>query len=113
MDRKRTEDDHGARVGSQPCLEGSAGENARLDQGTRALRRAAWPEEENCKGETLIVENITRLAAHVRTEMPKLIVGHQEVIDQLLLVLICGGPALPKVVPRLRKTPAVQNFWSI
>jgi hypothetical protein len=37
------------------------------------------------------VENITRLAAHVRTEMSKVIVGQQEVIDQLLLVLVCGG----------------------
>src|SRR5258708_39700157 len=113
MERKRSEVDHGACVGSQPCPEGSAGGSARLDQGTRALRRTAPPEEENCKGEILIVENITRLAAHVRTEMSKVIVGQQEVIDQLLLVLICGGHALITGGPGLAKTLALKTLAKI
>jgi MoxR-like ATPase len=59
------------------------------------------------------VENITRLAAHVRTEMSKVIVGQQEVIDQLLLVLICGGHALIEGVPGLAKTLAVKTLARI
>ncbi|HJX95651.1 MAG TPA: AAA family ATPase, partial [Candidatus Acidoferrum sp.] len=59
------------------------------------------------------MENITRLAAHVRTEMSKVIVGQQEVIDQLLLVLICGGHALIEGVPGLAKTLAVKTLARI
>ena len=59
------------------------------------------------------MENITRLAAHVRTEMSKVIVGQQEVIDQLLLVLICGGHALMEGVPGLAKTLAVKTLARI
>ncbi len=59
------------------------------------------------------MENITRLAAHVRTEMSKVIVGQKEVIDQLLLVLICGGHALIEGVPGLAKTLAVKTLAKI
>jgi len=59
------------------------------------------------------VENITRLAAHVRTEMSKVIVGQQEVIDQLLLVLVCGGHTLIEGVPGLAKTLAVKTLAKI
>jgi len=59
------------------------------------------------------VENISRLAAHVRAEMSKVIVGQQEVIDQLLLVLICGGHALIEGVPGLAKTLAVKTMAKI
>src|SRR5260370_13017752 len=60
-----------------------------------------------------MVENITRGGAHVRTEMSKVIVGQQEVIDQLLLVLICGGHALIEGVPGLAKTLAVKTLAKI
>ena len=59
------------------------------------------------------MENITRLAEHVRTEMSKVIVGQQEVIEQLLLVLICGGHALIEGVPGLAKTLAVKALAKI
>ncbi len=59
------------------------------------------------------MENITRLAAHVRTEMSKVIVGQKDVVDQLLLVLICGGHALIEGVPGLAKTLAVKTLAKI
>ncbi len=113
LERNKLEADSGARVSGQPGPEGRAGGSARLGPGTGTLRRAAWLEEENCKGEILNVENITRLAAHVRTEMSKVIVGQQEIIDQLLLVLICGGHALIEGVPGLAKTLAVKTLARI
>src|SRR5258706_16277995 len=45
--------------------------------------------------------------------MAKVIVGQQEVIDQLLLVLICGGHALIEGVPGLVKTLAVKTLAKI
>jgi len=56
------------------------------------------------------VENLSRLASHVRGEYSKIIVGQKEVIDQLLLVLVCGGHALMEGVPGLAKTLAVKTL---
>ncbi|MBI1749372.1 MAG: MoxR family ATPase [Acidobacteria bacterium] len=55
-------------------------------------------------------EHVARLTAHVRAEVSKAIVGQQEVMDQLLLVLLCGGHALVEGVPGLAKTLAVKTF---
>ena len=43
----------------------------------------------------------TELAAHVRTELGKAIVGQRESLDQLLLVMLVGGHALVEGVPGL------------
>src|SRR5246127_1241287 len=53
------------------------------------------------------------LAAHVRTELAKAIVGQQEALDQLLLVLLVGGHALVEGVPGLAKTLAVKALAHI
>jgi len=53
------------------------------------------------------------LATHVRKELARVIVGQQEVLDQLLLVLIVGGHALVEGVPGLAKTLAVKALASI
>jgi MoxR-like ATPase len=50
----------------------------------------------------------TELAAHVRTELGKAIVGQRESLDQLLLALLVGGHALVEGVPGLAKTLAVK-----
>ena len=50
----------------------------------------------------------TELAAHVRTELGKAIVGQRESLDQLLLVMLVGGHALVEGVPGLAKTLAVK-----
>jgi MoxR-like ATPase len=55
----------------------------------------------------------TELAAHVRTELGKAIVGQRESLDQLLLVMLVGGHALVEGVPGLAKTLAVKALAQI
>ena len=56
------------------------------------------------------MEHLPALAAHVRRELSKVIVGQREVVDQLLLVLTCGGHALIEGAPGLAKTLAVKSM---
>lgn len=53
------------------------------------------------------------LAAHVRGELAKVIVGQRDALDQLLLVLLVGGHALVEGVPGLAKTLAVKALAQI
>jgi len=55
----------------------------------------------------------TELAAHVRTELGKAIVGQHESLDQLLLVMLVAGHALVEGVPGLAKTLAVKALAQI
>ncbi|HEY2646210.1 MAG TPA: MoxR family ATPase [Candidatus Acidoferrales bacterium] len=59
------------------------------------------------------MENLTRLTTHIRAELSKVIIGQQEVVDQLLIVLVCGGHALVEGVPGLAKTLAVKTLARI
>src|ERR1700687_812048 len=59
------------------------------------------------------MKNAMELAAHVRDELNKAVVGQQEVLDQLLLVLLVGGHALVEGVPGLAKTLAVKALAGI
>ena len=59
------------------------------------------------------MENLVRLGTHIRTELSKVIVGQREVIDQLLIVLVCGGHALLEGVPGLAKTLTVKTLARI
>jgi MoxR-like ATPase len=54
-----------------------------------------------------------RLAAHGRQELAKAIVGQREFIDQLLVVLLCGGHVLIEGVPGIAKTLAVKALARI
>jgi MoxR-like ATPase len=56
------------------------------------------------------VEHLSALARHVRSELAKVIVGQSEVVDQLLLVLLCNGHAVIEGVPGLAKTLAVKSL---
>ncbi len=53
------------------------------------------------------------LATHVRSQLARVIVGQQEVLDHLLLVMLAGGHALVEGVPGLAKTLAVKALASI
>jgi len=55
----------------------------------------------------------SELAAYVRGECAKVIVGQREVLDQLLLVLLVGGHALLEGFPGLAKTLAVKTLAHI
>ena len=59
------------------------------------------------------MNNAMELAAHVRGELSKAIVGQRESLDQLLLVLLVGGHALVEGVPGLAKTLAVKALAQI
>jgi MoxR-like ATPase len=59
------------------------------------------------------VENLARLTNHIRSELAKVIVGQQEIVDQLLIVLACGGHALLEGVPGLAKTLTVKTLARI
>jgi MoxR-like ATPase len=59
------------------------------------------------------VENLARLTTHIRTELAKVIIGQQEIIDQLMIVLACGGHALLEGVPGLAKTLTVKTLARI
>jgi MoxR-like ATPase len=59
------------------------------------------------------VENLARLTNHIRSELSKVIVGQQEIVDQLLIVLACGGHALLEGVPGLAKTLTVKTLARI
>jgi MoxR-like ATPase len=54
-----------------------------------------------------------QLARHVRAELGKVIVGQTEVVDQFLIVLLCGGHALLEGVPGTAKTLAVKALARI
>ena len=61
------------------------------------------------------MENLARLTTHIRTELSKVIIGRQEIVDQLLIVLACGGRthALLEGVPGLAKTLTVKTLARI
>jgi MoxR-like ATPase len=59
------------------------------------------------------VRHLTELARRVRDELRKVIVGQREVVDQLLVVLLCGGHAVIEGVPGLAKTLAVKSLSRI
>jgi MoxR-like ATPase len=56
------------------------------------------------------VEHLSALATQIRSGLSKIIIGQQEVIDQLVVVLVCGGHGLIEGVPGLAKTLAVKSL---
>ena len=59
------------------------------------------------------MERLSALAKQVRGELGKVIVGQRDVVDQLLLVLVCNGHAIIEGVPGLAKTLAVKSLARI
>jgi MoxR-like ATPase len=56
------------------------------------------------------MEAIESLISHGRREMAKVIVGQTELVDGVLIALICGGHALIEGAPGLGKTLAVKSI---
>lgn len=54
------------------------------------------------------MQAITKLVAHGRTELAKVIVGQSNLVDGALVALLCGGHALIEGVPGLGKTLSVK-----
>jgi MoxR-like ATPase len=54
------------------------------------------------------MQAITKLVTHGRTELAKVIVGQSDLVDGVLIALLCGGHALIEGVPGLGKTLSVK-----
>jgi MoxR-like ATPase len=52
----------------------------------------------------------SRVLTHGKTELAKVIVGQEELINQCLLTVLCGGHALVEGVPGIAKTLVVKCF---
>src|SRR5437588_4032548 len=75
--------------------------------------RRGWPYARRPGRRKLNVQHLPQLASHVRQELAKVIVGQSEFVDQLLVVLVCGGHAVIEGVPGLAKTLAVKSLARI
>src|SRR5258708_13065205 len=59
------------------------------------------------------MQAVSRVLAHGRTELAKVIVGQEDLINQCLLTVLCGGHALLEGVPGIAKTLVVKCFGRI
>ncbi|HEY6308791.1 MAG TPA: MoxR family ATPase [Candidatus Angelobacter sp.] len=56
------------------------------------------------------MQTVSRVLTHGRTELGKVIVGQEELINQCLLTILCGGHALLEGVPGIAKTLVIKCF---
>ena len=56
------------------------------------------------------MQTTSRVLSHGRTELSKVIVGQEELINQCLLTILCGGHALLEGVPGIAKTLVIKCF---
>ncbi len=56
------------------------------------------------------MQTVSQVLTHGRTELAKVIVGQEELINQCLLALLCGGHALLEGVPGIAKTLVIKCF---
>ncbi len=66
------------------------------------------PQEQN--GDLEAVEKLRDAYTHIVNEIGKVIVGQKEIIDQLLIALLCGGHGLLVGVPGLAKTLLISTL---
>jgi MoxR-like ATPase len=59
------------------------------------------------------IERARRSFDELRAEMARLIVGHEELIEQVFIALVCGGHCLLEGVPGLGKTLMVRSLGEI
>lgn len=56
------------------------------------------------------MQTVSQVLNHGRTELAKVIVGQQELINQTLLTILCEGHALLEGVPGIAKTLVIKSF---
>src|SRR5438477_3932842 len=56
------------------------------------------------------MQSVARVLAHGRSELAKVIVGQQELVDLCILTTLCGGHALLEGVPGIAKTLVIKCF---
>ena len=62
---------------------------------------------------TARIEQESAFLRDVVTEVERVIVGQRELIDGLLIALLCGGHALVEGVPGLAKTTAIRTLAKV
>ncbi|MDO9026475.1 MAG: AAA family ATPase, partial [bacterium] len=62
------------------------------------------------KNDLQAVESLAKAKEQIKTELSKVIVGQQAVIDELLTALLCGGHVLLVGVPGLAKTLMINTL---
>jgi MoxR-like ATPase len=77
------------------------------DGGTKEVRMEAVTEIEKR------MENARSSYDALKAEMAQVIVGHEELIEQVLIALVCGGHCLLEGVPGLGKTLIVRSLGEI
>src|SRR5438270_8035920 len=56
------------------------------------------------------MQTVSRVLAHGRTELAKVIVGQEDLVTQCLVTILCGGHALLEGVPGIAKTLVIKAF---
>ncbi len=56
------------------------------------------------------MQAVSRVLAHGRTELAKVVVGQQQLINECLMTALCGGHALLEGVPGVAKTLVIKSF---
>ena len=56
------------------------------------------------------MQTVSQVLTHGRTELAKVIVGQEDLINQCLLTILCGGHALLEGVPGIAKTLVIKAF---
>ena len=56
------------------------------------------------------MQTVSQVLAHGRTELAKVIVGQEDLINQCLIAILCGGHALLEGVPGIAKTLVIKSF---
>src|SRR5579859_7343922 len=56
------------------------------------------------------MQTVSQVLTHGRSELARVIVGQEDLINQCLLTILCGGHALLEGVPGIAKTLVVKSF---
>jgi MoxR-like ATPase len=56
------------------------------------------------------MQTVSQVLTHGRTELAKAIVGQEDLINQCLIAILCGGHALLEGVPGIAKTLVIKSF---
>src|SRR6187549_726187 len=59
------------------------------------------------------IDSARRTYAEVKAEIARVIVGHEELIEQVFIALVCGGHCLLEGVPGLGKTLMVRSLGEV
>ena len=83
------------------------------DTETNALPIPARPDDENFELEREMTEKLKDAHGRIRTELRKVIVGQQEVVEEMLIALMAGGHCLITGAPGLAKTLLVSTLAKV